>query len=180
MRTLLTLLGIGCAATLAACLGDDTAEPELTCDLANTGRVLDGEWHITGQGRREGCEDRRLEGDLTLENPRPIEVRARPEATLGPATGPEVEYAADAFVVRIQRADYVLELEGGEGGVVELQGGAVGSCVSFSLDEELGRGDRLTYRFDGYITGSRTVSGDFWGEGPESCEVTGTFELEVR
>lgn len=179
MRIGRMIIGIGCAAWLIACQSDDTAEPELTCDLSNTGRVLDGEWRLTGKGRREGCDDRRLEGDLTLENPRAIEVRARPEATMGPATGPEVEFDADAFVMRIRRADYVLELEGGDS-VVELQGGAVGSCVSFSLSEELPRGDRLRYRFDGYITGSHTVSGDFWGEGPESCEVTGTFELEVR
>ena len=180
MRIGRILLGMGCALSLAACQPDDTLEPVLSCDLENTGRVLDGEWSLTGQGRREGCEDRRLEGDLTLENPRPIAVRARPEATMGPLTGPEVDFDADAFVVRIQRADYVLSLEGGEDGVLELQGGAVGSCVSFSLVEELDRGDELRYRFDGYITGTHTVSGDFWGERPEDCEVTGTFDLQVR
>ena len=104
-----------------------------------------------------------------------------PKPTQGPATGPDVDFEADAFVVRIQRADYVLELDGfGAIARSSSQGGAVGSCVSFSLSEELEGGDRLRYRFDGYITDSHTVSGDFWGEGPESCEVTGTFELEVR
>jgi hypothetical protein len=180
MRIWLAVIGLGCAASLAACMGDDTGEPALTCDLANTGRALEGDWSLTGRGRREGCSDRRLEGDLTLENPRAFGVRARPEPTQGPATGPEVDFEADAFVVRIQRADYVLELEGGDDGVLGLQGGAVGSCVSFSLSEELEDGDRLRYRFDGYITDNHTVSGDFWGEGPESCEVTGTFQLEVR
>jgi hypothetical protein len=180
MRICVVVIGLGCAVSLAACMGDDTAEPALTCDLANTGRALDGEWSLTGKGRREGCDDRRLEGDLTLENPSAFGVRSRPEATQGPATGPEVDFEADAFVVRIRRADYVLELEGGEDSALVLQGGAVGSCVSFSLSEELEGGDRLSYRFDGYITDSHTVSGDFWGDGPESCEVTGTFELEVR
>lgn len=167
-------------ALLIACQDDVSGTPALSCDLPHTGRVLAGEWSLTGEGKRTNCDDRRLEGSLKLESSMPIEVTSKAQATTGPATGPTTGSVADAFVMRIRRADYELALAPGAPKELALTGSAVGSCVGFSLTEELEDGDALHYEFNGYITGGRFVRGDFSGHGPESCEVEGTFELLIE
>jgi len=171
-----------CVALVAsACAGCEDAPEQrtLSCNLPQTGRQLAGAWNLTARGRRFGCDDRRLEGDLHIELSMPLEVTAEPQPTTGPGTGPETDSEADAFVLRIMRADYLLDLGADAPSEVTLEGGTVGSCVSFTLQEQLPKKDALVYDFDGYITDRGLAQGDFSGSGPEACQVEGTFHLEI-
>jgi hypothetical protein len=164
---------------------DEEGEPAVpSCDDRFTGRALEGDWTLSGTGQRSECENRRLEGDLTLRTAMPIAVEAAPQATSGAPRGPEPSSEADAFVSRIERADYLLTIDDSASDDVQekvtLQGGVNGSCVSFDLTEELPGDDRIEYHFDGFIVGSSSARGEFWGEGPEECEVEGEFQLSVR
>jgi hypothetical protein len=169
---------------LAACMDDEGVPAAPSCDDRFTGRALEGDWTLSGDGVRRECESRRLEGDLTLRTAMPIAVEATAQATSGAPTGPEPRSESDAFVSRIERADYLLTIDDTASDDVQdkvtLQGGVNGSCVSFDLTEELSGGDQIEYHFDGFITGSSFARGEFWGEGPEDCEVEGQFELVVR
>jgi hypothetical protein len=171
-------------ALLTGCLEDEGVPAAPSCDDPYTGRALEGDWTLTGSGQRRDCESRRLEGHLTLRSAMPIAVEATAQATTGARSGPVPSSDADAFVSRIERADYLLTLDDAASDEVEdkvtLQGGVNGACVSFDLTEELPGDDRIEYHFDGFIVGSSSARGEFWGDGPEECEVEGEFELTVR
>ena len=178
------VLAAACAA-LCACMDDADGENESpTCDMRYTGRQLEGDWTLSGSGQRHSCSSRRLDGDLRLRTEMPIAVASAPQPTSGGSSGPAPANEADAFVARIERADYLISLDDDAAdevtGRVTLQGGTNGSCVSFDLTEELPGGDEVVYHFDGFIVGSSTVRGEFWGDGPGECEVEGEFELSVR
>jgi hypothetical protein len=170
--------------TLGGCMDEEGEPAEPSCNDRYTGRALDGDWSLSGSGVRRDCHSRRLEGDLTLRTAMAIAVEATAQATSGAPTGPEPSSEADAFVSRIERADYLLTLDDSASDEVQdkltLQGGVNGSCVSFDLTEELPGGDQIEYHFDGFIVGSSSARGEFWGDGPEECEVEGQFELTVR
>lgn len=175
---------------LLLCSGCDETQPEPevpSCELRHTGRVLQGRWTLEGRGRREGCGDRRLEGDLRLRTSMPIDVSAAAPATAGSGSFAEPEFEADAFVDRLDRADFVLSLSDADSpdaatdpGDITLIGATNGSCVAFDLRETLEDGDALDYQFDGFITASNHVEGEFHGSGPERCEVRGSFTLTIR
>ncbi len=179
----LTCLCLSCT-PLAGCPDDEPEEVIPTCDDRFTGRALEGDWTLTGNGQRSACDSRRLDGALKLSTTMPISVEAAAQATTGPASGPEPSNDADAFVNRIERADYLLTLSDAAdddvADAITLQGGVNGSCVSFDLTEDLPGGDEIEYHFDGFIVGSNRAEGDFFGTGPGDCEVEGTFELMVR
>ena len=130
----------------------------------DTGASLDGEWEISAHGERRDCLDRRLEGKLQIATTVPLAVDANAMSTSTPATGPEPEGENDAFVQRIERADFEL---GGEElpDPVTLRGVVRGSCVRLTLIEELGNGDQLQYVLDGFIDGVGVVHGTFSGWG---------------
>ena len=170
---------------LVGCLDDDPSAPgPATCNESFTGRALEGDWALSGSGTRSECSSRRLDGDLELSTAIRIPVEATAQATSGPSSGPEPSSEADAFVSRIERADYLLAVsDDAPNDVVDnvtLQGGVNGSCVSFDLTESLPRDDEIVYHFDGFITGNGYARGEFWGTGPGECEVEGEFELVVR
>lgn len=174
---------LSCAA-LPGCPDDDPEDIVPTCDDRFTGRVLEGDWTLTGSGQRSECDSRRLDGELKLSTAMPISVEAAAQSTTGPATGPEPSSDADAFVNRIERADYLLTLSSAAADdvadAITLQGGVNGSCVSFDLTEELPGDDEVEYHFDGFIVGSNRAEGDFFGTGPGDCEIEGRFDLVVR
>jgi hypothetical protein len=165
-------------AALPACLGEDQG-PSYTCDMHDVGEVLSGTWTLRGQGRRTGCKDRRLDGDLELELSVPLDVTAMVVPTVGRPTGEEPEHEADAFVERIRRADFQVTADDMPD-ELELSGLTIGSCATLVLTEQLAGGDELNYVLDGYIVSSREVVGDLRGDGPESCRVSGTFELTIH
>jgi hypothetical protein len=175
----LALCGLAAA---TGCNGDDEDEVPLhtRCDLNHAGDELVGEWTLTATGHRRRCQDLDYEGELVIETAMPIEVASEPQADEGAASDPTPDAIADAFVRRVERAEFVLSLGPGAPSTLELAGGTVGSCVSFTLTEQLGGDDALVYEFDGAITDDDFVEGDFTGEGPEGCDVDGTFELLVR
>jgi hypothetical protein len=172
------------SAALPGCPDDESEPVAPTCDDRFTGRALAGDWTLTGSGQRSECDSRRLDGALKLSTAMPIAVEAAAQATTGPASGPEPMFEADAFVNRIERADYLLTLSDAASDEVAdsiaLQGGVNGSCVSFDLTEALPGGDEIDYHFDGYIVGSNRAQGDFFGTGPGECVVEGQFDLVVR
>lgn len=173
-----------CALAIGAGCGgaDDDAEAQLhtRCDLPHTGRELAGEWTLTAHGTRRRCEDEDFEGEVEIETSMPIDVLAEPQSADGASVEPTPDTIADAFVQRIERAEYVLGLADGAPAGLSLAGGTVGSCVSFTFAEELGGGDALVYELDGAITEADFVEGEFTGQGPAGCSVTGTFELLIR
>jgi len=179
MRLLLTgFAPLACAGLLSSCVGDEV--PSYTCDMADVGEVLSGTWSLSANGKRDRCDDRRLDGELELELSIPLEVTATAQATLGPAFDAGIENEADAFVERIRRADFVLSADDMPDQLEAVVGSTVGSCVSISLVERLPGGDHLSYLLEGYIISPREVVGDLTGTGPENCRVTGSFELTIR
>jgi hypothetical protein len=137
-------------------------------------------WHLDATGRRSGCSKRRLNGRLTIDASQSVGVRAMAEATGGSASGPDAGLtAADAFLQRIVRADYVLS-GGSLPSVRAFNGRTAGSCVNFTLSEELEDGDRLIYFFEGAFDGPDKIRGEFTGEGPEDCDTEGTFTVRLE
>jgi hypothetical protein len=183
-RALLVAASAALVISAAGCFGsdDDADEAPLhtRCDLPHTGLELAGDWTLTAHGTRRRCEDKDFEGSVELETSMPIEVASEPQAVDGPSVEPTPDAIADAFVQRIERAEYVVGLADGAPSGLSLAGGTVGSCVSVTLAEELGGGDTLIYELDGAITEADFVEGDFTGEGPAGCRVEGTFELLIR
>jgi hypothetical protein len=170
------VLAAGCFGGFGGC-EDDPPVPD--CHRPHTGASLDGEWRIEGNGKRSGCRDRRLVGDLRIETTLPLAIDARAEPASGPATGPEPRNEPDAFVQRIRRADFALggeELPSG----VRFEGTVHGSCVELVIEEDLPRGDLLRYELSGHIGSGGRVTGSFTGRGPESCITNGSFTATVR
>jgi hypothetical protein len=102
------------------------------------------------------------------------------EATPGVASGPDAGVTeADAFLQRIERADYLLSA-GSLPSTVAFNGRTAGSCVNFTLSEELEGGDRLIYFFEGSFDGPDRIRGEFTGEGPENCDTEGRFTVRLE
>lgn len=104
---MLVLIASGCLGCWGD--GDDDDGP---CDNPYTGASLDGAWELHGSGKRAGCEDRRLEGKLELDTTAPLVIEAAAQPTFRDAGGPITDNESDAFIQRIERADY--ELSGDE------------------------------------------------------------------
>ena len=178
---LLALTAAGCFGGFGGSGGGcaDREEPEDVCNRRFTGASLDGEWELHAHGRRTGCNDRRLEGRLEIETTVPLDVEAEAQATFGNAGGPEVDNESDAFVQRIERADF--ELRGEKlPRKVSLTGVVLGSCVMLTLTEPLADGDTLRYELNGAVDDIGEVSGSFTGTGPEQCQSQGTFTARIR
>lgn len=161
-----------------ACVRADL-DDRYTCDMAHVGEVLSGTWRLHAEGKRVGCDDRRLEGDLELELSIPLDVTAMAVETSGEPTGEEPEHEADAFVDRIRRADFELNADEMPD-ELELGGSTAGSCATIVLTERLPGGDRLSYTLNGYIVSSGKVVGTLTGQGPERCRVSGSFDLTIQ
>lgn len=171
---MLVLIASGCLGCWGD--GDDDDGP---CDNPYTGASLDGAWELHGSGKRAGCEDRRLEGKLELDTTAPLVIEAAAQPTFRDAGGPITDNESDAFIQRIERADY--ELSGDElPHKVTFAGQVQGSCVSFTLSEQLPTGDTLNYVLDGEIEDVGEIHGSFTGTGPEQCTSSGSFTATVR
>jgi hypothetical protein len=158
--------------------GDDDAE-EGPCDHPYTGASLDGDWQLHATGKRYACDDRRLEGQLAIDTSVPLVIEASAQPTFRDAGGPMTDNESDAFIQRIERADF--ELSGDElPRKVGFAGQVRGSCVSFTLSEQLPTGDMLHYELDGEIEGAGEIHGTFTGTGPEQCVSSGSFTATVR
>ncbi|MDH5671479.1 MAG: hypothetical protein OEZ06_04970 [Myxococcales bacterium] len=158
----------------------DEEDPLENCDLAHTGRALEGRWLLTAHGQRKLCSDESFNGRLKIETPDPLEVRVVRSERDANVFGRNPETVADSFVDRIERADFVLELDEDNPARIDLEGYAGGSCVVFNLTEELQNGDLLDYRFEGFIASESSAEGNFRGDGPGDCSVHGKFELVVK
>jgi hypothetical protein len=186
-RALRRSCAVSCALAIAvACASgcddddDDDEQPLHTrCDLTHDGSELQGEWTLIAHGKRRRCEDRTYEGDVVIETETPIDVVSEAQATSGLGTAPTPDAIADAFVQRIERAEFVLGLSSGAPDELRVSGGTVGSCMSATLSEDL-RDDLVVFELDGAITEPGYAEGDFTGEGPAGCRVEGTFELLIR
>jgi hypothetical protein len=93
-------------------------------------------------------------------------------------TGSTSGSEADAFVDRIERADFAFKLQSAVDRL-SFSGQSAGSCVTFSMTETVGR-DELVYHFDGHISDVHFMEGNFRGAGPERCTTDGTFTVDVR
>jgi len=180
-RVLLVLLcgslGFGCFSGIGGGCEDGPELPD--CNQPYTGASLDGQWRISAHGKRFACTDRRLEGSLDIDTSVPLSIASDATPTSGPATGPEPDNESDAFVQRIERADFVLSGDKLPR-PVSLTGQVRGSCVVLTLTEELPDDDKLEYHLDGYIDAKGSIHGSFTGEGPELCLSSGSFSARVR
>ena len=159
---------------LSACPEDGVAEIELSCDEPFDGSDTEGLWTLHASGTREGCKDTRLNGALTITSAEPFVIRGSAIAR------PPSNSDSDAFIDRILvRAGFDLTAKSAPAKVL-FDGFADGSCVSFSVTEALGKGDGLSYQFDGYMSANGLIEGNFTGLGPEDCETHGRFEVDVR
>lgn len=164
---------------LAACEPDDSGF-EVSCDYTESGDLAEGYWHLEAEGTRSGCSKRRLNGHLTIEASQSVAVHAMAQATGGNASGPDAGVTeADAFVQRIERADYLLSA-GSLPSALAFNGRTAGSCVVFTVSEELEGGDRLLYFFEGAFDGPDRIRGEFTGEGPEDCNSEGSFTVRLE
>lgn len=177
MRVTTALLLAVAALTLGACDDDTTPEVSISCDLPTNGSALAGEWTLRAEGKREDCDDRRYEGDLKIETTMPVDVDVEALETPSSAASSD-EQGPDAFVERILSGDYELSLTHAVDDF-ELEGRASQSCVTFTLTEALGK-DKLTYSFDGEISDSDYIQGNFIGRGPKNCRVAGSFTVDIR
>ena len=172
-------LALCAAPLLAGCLPDDDGF-DVSCDYAESGDLAEGYWHLEAEGRRSGCSKRRLNGHLTIDASQSVGVHAMAQATNGSASGPDAGVSeADAFLQRIERADFLLSA-GSLPSALAFNGRTAGSCVVFTLSEELEGGDRLLYFFEGAFDGPDRIRGDFTGEGPEDCDTEGTFTVHLE
>lgn len=115
---------------------------------------VSGSWSIEGRGTRSGCDDERLDGEITLR------------------TG--------VFVVEMDETSGQITM--GEtitvpGGSFTVSGTVDGTCVDFTAYETGSAGD-FDFDFDGTVENNR-ISGDFTGSGPAGCYTTGTFEVDL-
>lgn len=178
------LLGYGCFgwgsgdSSDGGCGGDD-AEVVDVCGQPYTGASLDGRWELHATGTRTDCSERRLEGKLEIDTTLPLNVDAEAQETIGDRPSPMPESEADAFVQRIERADFELSAEELPRSVT-FSGAVRGSCVQLTLTERLPNGDTLRYELDGHIDYRGRLSGTFIGTGPEQCQSDGTFTATVQ
>lgn len=156
--------------------GDDDDGP---CNRPYTGASLDGEWQLHAKGKRVGCDDRRLEGSLELDTTVPLVIEAAAQPTFRDAGGPPTDNESDAFVQRIERADFELGSDQLPN-KVSFAGQVQGSCVSFTISEKLPTGDTLRYDLDGELSDVGEIQGSFTGTGPEQCVSSGSFTATVR
>lgn len=177
LRLALVALMLGCSPIDLDC-GDH--ESPADCDQPESGAALQGTWLLTAHGSRSGCKDRRLEGALEIETAVPFHVVSDAQPTQGEATGPQPDDETDAFVARIERANFTLEPGEHVPQALRVSGHVTGSCVFFELEETLADGDRLSYRFTGTISSRSVARGQFEGRGPESCTSRGDFVLRIE
>ena len=148
---------------------------EVFCDRAHLGSEVDGVWMLEATGERTDCSEVRYEGDLDISSQVPIRIDSTEiEPDAGVPASP-----ADAFVDRIvRRSTFSLDADTAPENFM-FNGETEGSCVAFEMIEDLGRGDQLHYVFEGEIGAAGRIEGNFTGDGPKSCEVSGTFTVEV-
>lgn len=174
-------LWLGLLLSLVGC--DD--EPDgfwPSCDYSQNGSDADGFWRLKAAGQRYDCAERRLDGVLTLELSESIQVQSMAEAGSSRSAGvpgAEARSEADVFIERIERADYALSASALPAGA-RFEGQTVGSCVSFTLREELEGGDEQLYLFEGSFAGSSEIRGTFEGRGPAGCESSGAFSVRIE
>lgn len=159
---------------LGGCPDDGNGDIEPSCDLAFSGSDISGDWELEASGTRTACSDRRLRGSLVITSAEPFHVTTDEVPFDGDAS------VADTFVNRIvERSEFDAT---GESLPAKLMfsGDTEGSCVSFELVERLAKGDELTYRFEGQISGEGFIEGNFTGTGPKDCDTYGSFTVRVR
>lgn len=158
-------------AAVAGC--DDTRHIDVVCDKAQLGSEIAGVWKLEATGERKGCDNRRYEGDLELKNTVGIVVTAREIEATPPAS------PADAFVERIvRRSEFTLDTRSAPSELT-FTGSTEGSCVDAELTELLPNGDELAYELHGMIVHAGFIEGTFTGHGPEACETSGSFSVDV-
>jgi hypothetical protein len=166
------LMGDGC---------EDTDNPPPDCD-ERIGAQAKGSWTITAHGSRENCgkgsED--LEGDLNIKIEE-FSVDGTPIAA-GDHSGGESddELPADAFVERVKRAQYQLSASVGAPAGLQFSG-SVNTCqITFTVRENLPRGQFHEFTFTGFSQDAYHVIGRFTGHGPGACTSSGKFDVQIR
>jgi hypothetical protein len=173
-----TCSGGGSAGGGGGC-GDDEAEAANPCARPYTGASLDGEWELHAKGTRTDCRERRFEGELEIDTTVPLKIAAEAQATFRDAGWPLAGNVSDAFVLRIERADF--ELSGDDlPRPITFSGVVRGSCVELTLTEQLPDGDSLHYELSGALDAVGRISGNFTGQGPEQCRSEGRFSARIR
>jgi hypothetical protein len=158
----------------SSCEDPDTPPPD--CD-ERVGADAKGRWTLHARGWRRGCSDERLNGRLEIDV-REFTVDGEPLATSDDNPS-DTEFEADAFVERIRRAQYMLVAGADKPSELEFSGFLNTCQVTFTLKEDLGNTFH-TYTFDGFVESSFRIYGEFDGRGPNDCDSSGTFEVELR
>jgi hypothetical protein len=164
----------------ALCLGAAACEPDPTippvdCDERASSEAT-GRWTLTAKGTRSDCQDEDLNGDLTLEL-RPFFVEGVPLTSDGTDQGVDVEHEADAFVERIRRSRYRLEISADQRTGFEFEGTSDTCKLDFLIREELKGDDYHEYEFHGFVAGPGNMYGTFTGHGPGRCQSEGRFDI---
>jgi len=175
---------IVCLAVVASVACDpDVDEFAADCDQALSGRDVGGTWTLEGDGERSGCSSIRLNGDLTVDIVDPFAIVSTAQDTVFDAgetsTDPDALSEADAFVERILRADHTLTYPA-KPDEIEFVGTTTGSCVDFTITEDLGDDESQTIEFVGSVRDDGTLKGYFEGYGPGSCTMSGKITVDVR
>jgi hypothetical protein len=159
VRAVLTYLGlaVALAGLVAACDVDDPwREPVDYCDEAGGTRMVGGDWILSGQGRRVGCNDDFYDAS---------------------------SFRFEARGFRVAQDGRSLKLEAWPrlpGTFFTLTRGTVrGLCVHFETHEGSDGGPDVRMTFDGTVTPEGDVVGDFKGSGPPGCVSEGSFRLRV-
>ncbi|MBH25867.1 MAG: hypothetical protein CMH57_15780 [Myxococcales bacterium] len=125
-----------------------------TCSLGEGTAVLEGEWVISGEGTREGCLDEDLNGSFKL--------------------GPSIALRVEQSGANNDKITLLTPVSG-----FALDGQINGSCVDISTEEDW-KGGIILRHYSGVVTPGGNIEGTFSGSGPASCQVDGTFVIEVN
>jgi hypothetical protein len=144
---------------LAGCNSEPTFAERVQACLDNTIQQnltaywVQGTWRLHGSGKRFGCADPALNTE---------------DAELG------------SIPFRVHQAGYALTVEPGSVTSVFDFDGTVGArCVRFHTVEPSGTSD-IRYDFPGEFVGTRSIEGEYSGDGPGPCRSEGSFTLSVE
>lgn len=154
------------AAVLLATVGtlacSELLDSGLTPEDCGTTKVLvGGQWTLTGDGSRSGCNDPDRDGDITLRNSQAWTVsEGSGGTTLVIDTGSSTAQVEDT----------------------ELNN----ACVSFRTREFLpgatsGTTEVVVFTWEAAkVTGANILDGRFIGEGTDGCEYSGDFRVDIQ
>jgi hypothetical protein len=155
MKRSLFIVALG----LAGCNSEPTFAERVQACLDNTIQQnltaywVQGTWRLHGSGKRSGCSDPALNTE-------------------------DVELGSIPF--RVHQAGYALTVEPASVTTPFDFDGTVGArCVRFHTVEPSGTSE-IHYDFPGEFVGTRSIEGEYSGDGPGSCRSEGSFTLSVE